>query len=102
MTTLTTFSLESCASIRSGNVTDQVATVDVFVHPDRPQPAHLESVRFVDMADLACEEIPDGLLLTYENYRALRNNITEYRREIDELQSVVSYYREAFQPGDED
>ena len=35
----------------------------------------------------------DGLLLSYEDYRALRHNIIEYRREIEDLRDTIAFYR---------
>lgn len=68
-----------------------------IVHPAVPSPAETTSVEFHDIneySDLA--DIPPGLLLTYENYRAMRENIIEYRREIADLRATIEYYRSAY------
>lgn len=60
---------------------------NIAIHPPLPQPADLRPVQFQDLPD------HDGLLLTYEDYRALRHNIIEYRREIDDLRDTLKFYR---------
>ena len=88
LTTLTVFSLSGCVS-RLAELSEPA-----FVHPPLPTPAALESVQFIDTADANDRnELPDGLLLTYDAYRALRRNIIEYRREIADSRATIVMYR---------
>ena len=69
------------------------------MHPELPDTATLEPVRFVDTVESEDRnQLPDGLLLTYDDYRALRRNIIEYRREIADLRATIVMYRHAI-PG---
>lgn len=58
------------------------------VHPPLPEPADIKPVHFEDVPELG------GLLLSYNDYRALRYNIIEYRREIADLRDTLEFYRE--------
>lgn len=77
---LTLSFLTSCQTIEG------VAEPEV-AHPPLPAPADIKPVHFEDVPELG------GLLLTYDDYRALRHNIIEYRREIADLRDTLEFYR---------
>ena len=77
---LTLSFLTSCQTIES------VAEPEA-VHPPLPAPADIKPVHFEDVPELG------GLLLTYDDYRSLRYNIIEYRREIADLRDTLEFYR---------
>lgn len=62
------------------------------LHPRLPDPARVESVRFVDTSEME-PPIPAGLYLAYDEYRVLRSNVIEYQREIADLRALVEFYR---------
>ena len=82
LATLTVFSLAACHTTKGGIDTDVQA-----LHPALPAPADIRPVQFDDAPELG------GLLLSYEDYRALRHNIIEYRREIEDLRDTIAFYR---------
>lgn len=63
-------------------------------HPPIPEPASLLPVHFSEIED-------EGLLLSYDNYRNLKHNIIEYRREIADLRDTVVFYRNTIQEAGE-
>ena len=77
---LTLSFLTSCQTIEN-------AAEPEVVHPPLPEPADIRPVHFEDAPELG------GLLLTYDDYRALRYNITEYRREIADLRDTLEFYQ---------
>ena len=79
--TLMPFFLTACRTIEDIQETEAV-------HPPLPEPAVIRSVEFADAPEMG------GLVLTYEDYRALRHNIIEYRREIADLRDTLAFYRE--------
>lgn len=78
---LTLSFLTSCQTIEG------IAEPEV-VRPRLPEPADIKPVHFEDVPELG------GLLLTYDDYRALRYNIIEYRREIADLRDTLEFYQE--------
>ena len=84
--------LISCMTLMPFLLTACRTTEDIpeteAVHPPLPEPAVIRSVEFADAPELG------GLVLTYEDYRALRHNIIEYRREIADLRDTLAFYRE--------
>lgn len=80
LATLTVSSLTSCRTVE--NVPAQS-----IEHPPLPDPAEIRPVHFDDVPEMG------GLLLSYDDYRAFRANIIEYRREIADYRDLVDFYR---------
>jgi len=73
---LTAYSLSACASL--------APTIPENQRPPMPLAPKLEKVTF--------ESRPNGLFLSFEEYRQLEENIIEMRRYIKELEAQIYFY----------